>query len=156
LDKSQTQLHQTETGLQQLQTQLYEMQTKWEQSQVKLHQHQEDMERLRLQQAMLGLTNAPSQQTQYALLVWEAWYAYHTRDLSKMQDLLQKSLQCTHLSRTETVNNWLESFGDFFAKKGQQLDTYSLTNSEEWKQLMRQVLAAKPMSLAKGKSKIFS
>ena len=152
LEQSHTQLHQTEVALQQSQTQLYEIQTEWEQSQMQLHQTQEKMERSRLQQAIADRKNEPME-IQYPLLVCEAWYAYQNGDLIKMRESLQESLKCTQLSRTETVNNWLESFSNFGSEKGQQLDTYSLTNSEEWKQLMRQVLAVKPMSLASGKGK---
>ncbi|MEG4290736.1 hypothetical protein Q5692_11250 [Microcoleus sp. C2C3] len=152
LKQSQTQLYQTEEALQQSQTQLYEIQTEWEQSQIQLHQTQEAMERSRLQQAIAHRKNEPLE-IQYPLLVCEAWYAYQNGDLIKMRESLQESLKCTQLSRTETVNNWLESFSNFGSEKGQQLDTYSLTNSEEWKQLMRQVLAVKPMSLASGKGK---
>ena len=152
LKQSQTQLYQTEEALQQSQRQLYEIQTEWEQSQIQLHQTQEAMERSRLQQAIADRKNEPVE-IQYPLLVCEAWYAYQNGDLIKMRESLQESLKCTQLSRTETVNNWLESFSNFGSEKGQQLDTYSLTNSEEWKQLMRQVLAVKPMSLASGKGK---
>ena len=152
LKQSQTQLYQTEEALQQSQTQLYEIQTEWEQSQIQLHQTQEAMELSRLQQAIADRKNEPLE-IQYPLLVCEAWYAYQNGDLIKMRESLQESLKCTQLSRTETVNNWLESFSNFGSEKGQQLDTYSLTNSEEWKQLMRQVLAVKPMSLASGKGK---
>ena len=82
----------------------------------------------------------------YTLLVWDAWYAYQNGDVGKMQKCLQESLKCTPSSQTETIVNWLESFANFSLEKGRQLDTYSLTNSEEWKQLVRQAVAIKPTS----------
>jgi multidrug resistance efflux pump len=147
LSTNKSVLHNTTRELKQSQSLLYQTQEEWEQSQIHLHQTQEEMERSRLQQAIADRKNEPLE-IQYPLLVCEAWYAYQNGDLIKMRESLQESLKCTQLSRTETVNNWLESFSNLGSEKGQQLDTYSLTNSEEWKQLMRQVLAVKPMSLA--------
>jgi chromosome segregation ATPase len=143
---------QTQGELEQCQAQLHKIQQEWEQFQAQLQETQKQVERSQLQQAMQARferTNAG--QTQYALLVWEAWYAYQGGELNKMQESLQESLKCTHLSPTETVNNWLENFGKFGSEHGKPLDTYSLTNSEEWKQLMRQLMMRKPMLLTKGK-----
>jgi hypothetical protein len=78
--------------------------------------------------------------------VWDAWYAYQNGDVAKMQKCLQESLKCTPSSQTETIVNWLESFANLSLEKGRQLDTYSLTNLEEWKQLVRQAVAIKPKS----------
>ncbi|AFZ09176.1 chromosome segregation ATPase-like protein [Oscillatoria nigro-viridis PCC 7112] len=63
-----------------------------------------------------------------------------------MQKCLQESLKCTPSSQTETIVNLLESLANFSLEKGRHLDPYSLTNSEEWKQLVRQAVAIKPTS----------
>ncbi|MBD0340525.1 MAG: glycosyltransferase family 4 protein, partial [Microcoleus sp. Co-bin12] len=72
----------------------------------------------------------------YNFLVWKAWHAYCQEDLIGMQNRLQESLQCTPFFSTETMLNWIESFGNFSSSKGHHLDTYSLTNSAEWQQLV--------------------
>jgi glycosyltransferase involved in cell wall biosynthesis len=72
----------------------------------------------------------------YSFLVWKAWHAYCQEDLIGMQKWLQESLQCTPFLSTETLLNWIECFGNFSSSKGHHLDTYSLTNSAEWQQLV--------------------
>ncbi|WP_449419483.1 methyltransferase domain-containing protein [Phormidium nigroviride] len=133
-----------------LQSQYYAVFTEFEQSQSKLHQLQEQLERSQAQgervhwelqradyqQAVANQANGNGQM-RYRLLVWEGWYAYRSGDLKKMRECLQESLKFTSLPRTEKVSNWLESFSTFSSEKGGQLDTHALTNSEEWKQLMR-------------------
>jgi multidrug resistance efflux pump len=152
-EQSQTARRQTQEELEQSQVQLHKIQQEWEQFQTQLQETQKEVERSRLQQAMqvtIDRTKEPSQM-QYALLVWEAWYAYQSGDLTKMQKSLQESLKCTYLSPTATVNNWLENFGKLGSEQGKPLDTYSLTKSEEWKQLMRQLMAVKPLLLTQSK-----
>ncbi|MEG3930099.1 MULTISPECIES: glycosyltransferase [unclassified Microcoleus] len=73
----------------------------------------------------------------YNFLVWKAWHAYCQEDLIGMQNSLQESLQCTPFLSTETMLNWIECFGNFSSAKGHHLDTYSLTNSAEWQQLVQ-------------------
>jgi multidrug resistance efflux pump len=150
LHQTQAELGQSQSVLHQTQTQLYQNQQELDQYQLQLHQIQEELKRSQFQQTLVSPTTEPSQ-TQYTLLIGEAWYAYHCGDLTKMRECLEESLKCTFLSRTETVNNWLESFGKFSSEQGSQLDTYSLTNLQEWKQLMRQVMAIKPIFLVNGK-----
>jgi len=62
-----------------------------------------------------------------------------------MQECLQQSLKYTPFSGTQTVNDWLESLAKFSSEKGCEFDTYSLTNSEEWKQLMGRAVRVKPI-----------
>ena len=101
------------------------------------------MERSRFRDAITSNTNGQGS-IHYQLLVWDAWYAYQNGELTKMRDRLQESLKYTPLSSTETILNWLDSFTNLFLEKGCGLDTPSLTNSAEWKQLMRQVVGVKP------------
>ena len=160
LEQSQSQLQQTEDKLEQSQSQLHNLQTDLESkvSQLgntqrelenyyhKMQQFQSQIERLEFQQAIAINTNGYSK-SQYELLVSEAWYAYCTGAMTKMQDSLKQSLKCSPFSPTNTVSNWLESFARLSASKSYQLDTLALTNLAEWKQLMRLVLNVKPVAV---------
>ena len=160
LQQSQSQLHQTQEDLQQSQSQLHQlkgefeqlsfqfdqMQVMWQQSQEQLHQLKGEFDRSRLTQATPSPTGEQSQQMQYKLLVWEAWYACQNRDLKQMAQYLRQSLKHTPFSRTETILNWLDNFANFSSEKGDNFDTNSLTNTLEWKELMRGMLAVKTAS----------
>jgi hypothetical protein len=111
-----------------------------------MQQFQSQINRLEFQQDIAINTNGHSK-NQYEILVSEAWYAYHTGAITKMQDNLKQSLKCSPFSPTNTVSNWLESFTKFSGDKGQNLDTLGLTNLAEWKQLMRLVLNVKPVAV---------
>ena len=155
LEKFESQLHQNQQELEQSQSQLHQIQQELKQSQSQLHQNQQELEQLKSQfsQAQVELVRTQLQHqpvttepqsakaTHYRLLVWDAWYAYQSGDLEKMQECLQESLKFTDLSRTESVVNWLDSFAKFYAEKGDYFDSYTLTNSAEWKQLTRRVIA---------------
>ncbi len=152
LEKSQSQLHQTEQVLEQycsrykksqgeLQrnlSQLHRTQKELEQSQVQLKQARNELDRLLFLEAIAGKPDESYQQ-----LVWEAWYAYRNNDLAAMAQNLRKSMKQKPFSQTQTVLNWLESFTQFSAQQGESLDTQALTNSPEWKQLIRQAISKK-------------
>ncbi|TAG91969.1 MAG: hypothetical protein EAZ09_13060 [Oscillatoriales cyanobacterium] len=142
LELSQAEHHQTRQEFEQSQSQLHQTRQEFEQSQSQLHKTVGELERWRFQE---NAVNNPAQnnQAQYGVLVWEAWYAYRNNDMARMSQCLQKSLNSTPFSPTETVVNWLENFGRFSLEKGEYLDTNSLSNSREWKELMRRVLAVK-------------
>ncbi|NJL37862.1 MAG: hypothetical protein HC840_24435 [Leptolyngbyaceae cyanobacterium RM2_2_4] len=53
-----------------------------------------------------------------------------------MSKLLKDSLKNIPFSKTQTVLNWIESFAKFSLEKGGRLDTYSLTASAEWRDLV--------------------
>ncbi|MEG4571644.1 hypothetical protein QUA56_02775 [Microcoleus sp. N3A4] len=142
LEHSQSQLHSTQQELEHSQSQLHSTQQELEQSQSQLHKTAGELERWRFQQSAVKNTDE-NNQVQYGAIVWEAWHAYRNDDLAGMSNSLQKSLHCTPFSPTETVVNWLENFGRFSLEKGEYLDTNSLSNSREWKELMRRVLAVK-------------
>ena len=144
LQQFQIQLHQTEEQLQQSKIQLHQTEEQLQQSEIQLHQTQGELELSQFQQA-LGSDKDGQEQMQYRLLVWEACRAYHNNALTKMQECLQQSLKYTPFSGTQTVNDWLESLAKFSSEKGCEFDTYSLTNSEEWKQLMRRAVGVKPI-----------
>jgi ubiquinone/menaquinone biosynthesis C-methylase UbiE/peptidoglycan hydrolase CwlO-like protein len=156
LEESQSQLHQTEALLEESQSQLHHLQTdldikvsqlgntqrQLEESHHTMQQFKSQIDRLEFQQALAVNTNERSK-SQYELLVSEAWYAYHTGAITKMQDCLKQSLKCSPFSATGTVSNWLESFAKLSGYKGGTLDAFELTNLEEWKQLMRLVTSIK-------------
>jgi ubiquinone/menaquinone biosynthesis C-methylase UbiE/septal ring factor EnvC (AmiA/AmiB activator) len=139
LKQSQSQQAQTGAKLAQAQAQLNETDAVLEQSQSQLHQTQEVLERWLFKQNLVATHTEGQIAMQYKLLLWDAWYAYRKGDMAGVAERLQQSLKCTPLSRTETVVNWLESFAKFSSEKGYEFDSYSLTSSVEWKQLMRSV-----------------
>jgi ubiquinone/menaquinone biosynthesis C-methylase UbiE/septal ring factor EnvC (AmiA/AmiB activator) len=143
LKQSQSQQAQTEAELAQAKAQLHETDGVLEQSQSQLHQTQEVLERLLFQQSLVATQTEGQIPMQYKLLLWDAWYAYRKGDMAAVAQCLQQSLKCTPLSRTETLVNWLESFANFSSAQGCEFDSYSLTSSAEWKQLMRSVTAVR-------------
>ena len=159
LEQSESQLHQTNAQLEQLKSQFSQTQLELEQSESQLHQTNARLEQLKSQfsQAQLELvrtrwknqyvTTEPqsTNATEYKLLVWDAWYAYQSGDLKKMQQCLQESLKFTPISRTESIVNWLECFAKFASENGYYFDSYALTNLPEWKRLIQQrVTVSKP------------
>ena len=72
----------------------------------------------------------------YHTLVWIAWRLYHTGYMAEMVDYLEKSFLYRTSSPTETVLSWIECFKTYASEYGCELDTYSLSNSQEWKGLM--------------------
>ena len=144
LKRFYSQLVQVQEESQHYQSQLVQVQEESQHYQSQLVQAQEELDRSHFQQYALSDTGVESQMP-YTLLVWDAWYAYQNGDVTKMQKCLHNSLKCTPFSRTETLINWLESFSKLASENEHQLDTYALTNSEEWKHLMRQAIAVKPV-----------
>jgi septal ring factor EnvC (AmiA/AmiB activator) len=142
LELSQAEHHQTRKKLEQSQSQLLSTRQELEESQSQLHKTAGQLERWRFQENAVKNPDE-NNPVQYGVLVWEAWYAYRNHDRAGMSHSLQKSLNCTPFSPTETIVNWLENFGRFSLEKGEYLDTNSLSNSLEWKELMRRVLAVK-------------
>jgi len=142
LELSQAEHRRTRKELEQSQSQLHSTRQELEQSQSQLHKTAGELERWRFQENAVKNPDE-NNSVQYGVLVWEAWYAYRNHDRAGMSRSLQKSLNCTPFSPTETIVNWLENFGRFSLEKGEYLDTNSLSNSLEWKELMRRVLAVK-------------
>jgi predicted nucleic acid-binding Zn-ribbon protein len=158
LDQSQSQLHQTEQVLEQYYSrykksqgeqqrnlsQLHRTQKELQQAQVQLKQARNELDRLLFLEAIAGQPDESYQQ-----LVWEAWYAYRNNDLAAMAQNLRKSMKQKPFSKTETVLNWLESFAKFSSARGESLDTQALTQSPEWKQLIRQAISKKSVAARK-------
>jgi len=138
LEHSESQRHQTKGELEQLKSQLHQTQGEVEQLKSQFSQTQVELVRTRLQHQDVTTEPQSTTATEYKLRVWDAWYAYQSGDLKKMQQCLQESLKFTPISRTESVVNWLESFAKFSSEKGHDFDSYALTNSPEWKKLIQQ------------------
>ena len=142
LELSQAKHDRTRKELEESQSQLHSTRKELEQSQSQLHKTAGELERWRFQENAVKNPDE-NNSVQYSVLVWEAWHAYRNHDRAGMSHSLQKSLNCTPFSPTETIVNWLENFGRFSLEKGEYLDTNSLSNSLEWKELMRRVLVVK-------------
>ena len=72
----------------------------------------------------------------YKFLVWSAWRMYRDGYLAEMVEYLDKSLQYTPFTGTETVFKWLEQFSYFSQNNGDTFDAYSLTNLKEWQNIV--------------------
>jgi glycosyltransferase involved in cell wall biosynthesis len=75
-------------------------------------------------------------QERYQSLVWIAWRMYRDGYSEEMANCLEKSLNYTSLSPTETVLNWINLFTSASAEYGYELDVYSLINSADWQRVM--------------------
>ena len=137
LEQSESQLHQTQQELEQSESQLHQTQQELEQLKSQFSQTQVELVRTRLQNQYVTTEPQLTTATEYKLLVWDAWYAYQSGDLKKMQECLQESLKLTPISRTESIVNWLEHFAEFSSENQYSFDSYALTNSEEWKKLIQ-------------------
>ncbi len=144
-EKLQSEWYQTKQELKRSQSILFQTQVELEQSQRQLHQTQQEFGQLRLEQA---LANSPDveEQFDYRLLIWKAWSAYSVEDLAQMSQYLRKSMKCRPHSCSETVLDWIESFTQFSAEKGIKLNIEVLTNSDEWRQLMKRSMGLHLMS----------
>ena len=143
LKQKQAQVNQLQTELKRSQSQMYQLQIELAQSQLQTQQIQE---RQQLEQT---LSNDPKKHTEmdYNLLIWDAWNAYRNGKLPQMKAHLQKALKLTTASPSEIILTWLESFSKLSLAQGIELDSESLTNSEEWQQLVRQMTLKKGVTL---------
>jgi len=143
LKQKQAQVNQLQTELKRSQSQMYQLQIELAQSQLQIQQIHE---RQQLEQT---LSNDPQKHTEmdYNLLIWDAWNAYRNGKLPQMKAHLQKALKLTTASPSEIILTWLESFSKLSLAQGMELDSESLTNSEEWQQLVRQMTLKKGVTL---------
>ena len=93
--------------------------------------------------------NLPNQVTlrecsvRYGTLVWIAWYLFDTKHLLEMSEYLKKSWQYSPFSLMETTINWIDSFSLFARNWGTQFDIYALTQTDEWRDLVKWVISNK-------------
>lgn len=76
----------------------------------------------------------------YCNLVWSAWYLYHNGYGREMCDYLRQSLNYTARSAGEIGLNWIESFENYYAEIGEALNTYRLTQTPGWQELIIETL----------------
>ena len=143
LEESLFQTTQFKQALEVLQSQLEQVNSELKLQQSQSYQFQKELAQSRFLSEAIAREHEGQSKTHYQLLVWDAWYAYHSGELSKMKECLQESLNCTPFPKSETILNWLESFTKFSLEKEGGMDIQSLTNSAEWKQLVRQAVAVK-------------
>ncbi|MEG4280750.1 glycosyltransferase [Microcoleus sp. MON1_C1] len=157
LTQSESLLHETQQALEESVFQISEFQREVEVLKSQLHkvnselnlqksqsyQFQKELAHSRFLSEAIAREQEGQSKTPYQLLVWDAWYAYQSGEPIKMKECLQESLKCTPFPKSETILNWLESFTKFSLEKEGGIDIQSLTNSAEWKQLVRQAVAVK-------------
>ncbi|MGB3533565.1 MAG: hypothetical protein WBA13_08605 [Microcoleaceae cyanobacterium] len=147
LVQTQGKLQKTQLELDQRFAQLHQVQEELEQFQLQLRQVQKEVDKSNFKQTISAQVD-----NQYQLLVWSAWQAYRNRDLQGMAQFLQQALKYKPFSPTETVLNWIESFNRYSIEQGEKLDTYTLVNSEEWKQVTRRSMVRNLVASNNGKS----
>jgi glycosyltransferase involved in cell wall biosynthesis len=79
----------------------------------------------------------------YCNLVWSAWHLYQNGYAQEVCDYLHKSLSYTTQSAGEISLNWIESFEDFAQRDNLPLNTYKLTQTPGWQELIITTLATK-------------
>ena len=79
----------------------------------------------------------------YCNLVWSAWHLYQNGYGREMCDYLRRSLDYTIQSAGEISLNWLESFENYCTEAGVDLDTYKLTQTPGWQELIIDTLNTK-------------
>ena len=126
-----------------LKSQLHKVNSELNLQKSQFYQFQKEFAHSRFLSEAIAREQEVQSKTHFQLLVWDAWYAYHSGELSKMKECLQESLKCTPFPKSETILNWLESFTKFSLEKEGGMDIQSLTNSAEWKHLLRQAVAVK-------------
>lgn len=76
-------------------------------------------------------------ESRYQSSIWSAWRLYQTGYLPEMSYYLSKSFAYSSKYPTEIVLDWIESFKNYSAEYGGNIDFYSLSNSSEWRSLIR-------------------
>ena len=78
--------------------------------------------------------------SRYQSLVWSAWRLQQTGRLSEMSDYLNKSVNYSDKYPTEIILDWIESFKNYSAEYGTQVDIMELTASPSWRSLIQKYL----------------
>jgi glycosyltransferase involved in cell wall biosynthesis len=86
-------------------------------------------------------------QSRYYSLVWVAWCCYHHGFAKEMAEYLRKSLAYTSLPWAEMIADWINTFTNNAQGFGYSFDAYSLANSQEWQQIMRELVLEKTNQL---------
>jgi glycosyltransferase involved in cell wall biosynthesis len=79
----------------------------------------------------------------YCNFVWSAWHLYQNGHANQMCAYLRKSLDYTTQSAAEISLNWIESFENYCRGENSRLNTYKVTQSPGWQQLIINTLATR-------------
>ncbi len=126
-----------------------------EQTTVKYRQHESNASSNTLLQAQeldrivtrfFTQSNLPSKikaleaKSLYQTLIWSAWRLHQTGHLTEMNDYLYRSWFHSQKYPTKIIFNWIESFKNYSAEYGKELDILTLTSSLEWQKLIRRCI----------------
>lgn len=75
--------------------------------------------------------------SRYDFLVWIAYVLYHAGAKNEMATYLQKSLEYSPYSWSETIANWVVSFKNCAKLNNYVFDAYRLSQLPEWQQVVR-------------------
>ena len=99
-----------------------------------------------LHQRFFGQDNLPDRIRQeenyvnYCNLVWSAWHLYHNGYGQQMCDYLHQSLSYTTQAQEEISLYWLNFFENYYQEIGESLNTYLLTQTPGWQELITATL----------------
>ncbi|MEL6441254.1 MAG: glycosyltransferase [Cyanobacteria bacterium J06621_8] len=102
-----------------------------------------------LHQRFFALPNLPDEirreenKVNYSNLVWSAWHLYCNSYHREVCDYLRLSLSFTDQSAGEISLNWIESFERYYSEINQPFDTYKLTQTPGWQELIMATLATR-------------
>ena len=77
----------------------------------------------------------------YCNIVWSAWHLYRNGYGREMCDYLHLSLNYTTKSQEDIPLNWLEFFESHYSQVNESLNTYRLTQTLGWQELIAAALA---------------
>ncbi len=78
--------------------------------------------------------------SRYQTLVWCAWRFYHYGFFQEMADYLGRSLHSKAQQKTLALLDWIECFQRYEAEYGQELNCYELSQTPQWRQLVKEIV----------------
>ncbi|MEM9509982.1 MAG: glycosyltransferase [Cyanobacteria bacterium P01_E01_bin.35] len=102
-----------------------------------------------LHQRFFALSDLPDEirreenNVNYSNLVWSAWHLYCNNYPQEMCAYLHRSLRFTVQSAGEISLNWIESFERYYSEVKLSFDTYKLTQTPGWQELIIATLATR-------------
>lgn len=80
------------------------------------------------------------QSVRYGTLLWIAWYLNYTGHQLETVQYLKQAWEYRSNSGVEAIVTWIESFAEFSRNWGVEFNVNSLTDSEEWQQLVKSII----------------
>lgn len=81
------------------------------------------------------------QSVRYGTLIWIAWYLHFTGHQKETITYLKQAWEYRPNSGMEAIVTWIESFAEFSRNWGVDFSANSLTNSEEWQELVKGLMS---------------